>query len=166
MLKDSQNRIKSMALIHEKLYNSKDLIGIDFGEYLRDLVANLFRSYSIDPNQIKLKMEINNISLGLDTAIPCGLIINELVSNSFKYAFPDGRKGEISVNIIPTNNGQFILTVRDNGIGFPEDLDIKKSKTLGLQLVDNLVEQLDGTIELDRSTGTDFKITFKELKSE
>ena len=166
MLKDSQNRIKSMALIHEKLYNSKDLIGIDFGEYLRDLVANLFRSYSIDPNQIKLKMEINNISLGLDTAIPCGLIINELVSNSFKYAFPDGRKGEISVNIIPINNNQFILTVRDNGIGFPEDLDIKKSKTLGLQLVDNLVEQLDGTIELDRSTGTDFKITFKELKSE
>jgi two-component sensor histidine kinase/sensor domain CHASE-containing protein len=166
MLKDSQNRIKSMALIHEKLYNSKDLIGIDFGEYLRDLVANLFRSYSIDPNQIKLNMEINNISLGLDTAIPCGLIINELVSNSFKYAFPDGRKGEISVNIIPTNNGQFILTVRDNGFGFPEDLDIKRSKTLGLQLVYSLVEQLEGTIELDRSTGTDFKITFKELKSE
>jgi two-component sensor histidine kinase/sensor domain CHASE-containing protein len=166
MLKDSQNRIKSMALIHEKLYNSGDFTGIDFKEYLRDLVTNLFRSYGVDPNHIKLKMEIDDVFLSLDSAIPCGLLINELVSNSLKYAFPDGKEGEIYISIHPIEDNRFFMTVRDNGVGFPADIDITKSKTLGLQLVDSLVDQLDGTMKLNQNAGTEYKITFKELKSE
>jgi two-component sensor histidine kinase len=164
MLHDSQNRIKSMALIHEKLYKSKDLAGIDFNEYLSDLIMNLFRTYRINSDKVKLKMNVMNISLGLDSAIPCGLIINELVSNSFKYAFSEGENGEICVEIHPADDGKFILTVSDSGVGFPEELDFRSSETLGLQLVTSLVEQLNGTIELDRSDGTKFTITFKELK--
>ena len=111
-------------------------------------------------------MEIDDVFLSLDSAIPCGLLINELVSNSLKYAFPDGKEGEIYISIHPTDTNQFFLTVRDNGVGFPADIDITKSKTLGLQLVDSLVDQLDGTMKLNQNAGTEYKITFKELKSE
>ena len=160
-LKDSQNHIKSIALVHEKLYESKDLKRIDFSEYIQNLTDDLFRSYGVDQNLIKLKINIDDVSLDIDTTIRLGLIINELVSNSLKYAFPDDRKGEIQIDS-HSDDGKFTLKVSDNGIGFPKDLDFQKTETLGLQLVGTLVRQLDGTIELDRITTTEFKIIFKE----
>ncbi|MBD2744641.1 histidine kinase dimerization/phosphoacceptor domain -containing protein [Coleofasciculus sp. FACHB-1120] len=164
MFKDSQNRIRSMALIHEKLYQSKDLSRIDFAEYIHDLARNLLRSYKASSQAITLKTTVNKITLNIDTAIPCGLIINELMSNSLKHAFPTpSEDNEICINIYSSGNHQFILSVSDNGIGFPTDLDFRNTESLGLELVCTLTEQLDGTIELDSSKGTSFNITFSEI---
>jgi two-component sensor histidine kinase/CBS domain-containing protein len=164
MFKDSQNRIRSMALIHEKLYQSKDLSRIDFAEYIHDLAGNLLRSYKASSHAITLKTTVNDITLNIDTAIPCGLIINELMSNSLKHAFPTPSKdNEICINIYSSDNDQFILNVSDNGIGFPKDLDFRNTESLGLELVCTLTEQLDGTIELDSSRGTSFNIIFSEI---
>ena len=161
ILKDSQNRVKSMALIHEKLYLSENLANIDFKEYIESLVRELVRSYKVDPGRITVNVDAENISLGVDTAIPCGLIINELVTNALKHAFPDG-KGVITV-ALHTNNGAIELRVSDNGVGMPEDIDFRTTETLGLRLVSILAEdQLDGDITLTRDTGTEFCITFKE----
>jgi two-component sensor histidine kinase/sensor domain CHASE-containing protein len=162
IFKDSQNRIRSMALIHERLYKSKNLGGINLKEYIQDLSSNLLRSYGVNLGSVNLKLDIDDIILNLDTATPCGLIVTELVSNSLKHAFPKGQKGELLIRFISDNNDTFILIVRDNGIGFPENIDFRKTNTLGMQLVTSLVNQLKGTIELDRSNGTEFKITFKE----
>lgn len=166
IFKDSQNRIKSMALIHEKLYKSKDLAGINMKEYIHDLVNNLFRSYGVSTDTVKLKMDIDDIIMNLDMANPCGLIVTELVSNSLKHAFPARQKGELSIDLHLDNKGTFILIVRDNGIGFTKDIDFRKTETLGMQLVTSLVNQINGTIELDRSKGTDFKISFMEKRTE
>jgi two-component sensor histidine kinase/sensor domain CHASE-containing protein len=165
IFKESQNRIKSMALIHERLYKSKNLAGINFKEYANDLVNNLFRSYGVQSGIINFKIDMDDVILNLDTANPCGLIITELVSNSLKHAFPAERKGEILIKFNSDNNENLTLIVRDNGIGFPTDIDFKKTNTLGMQLVTSLVGQLKGIIELDINNGTEFKITFKEKKS-
>ena len=164
VFKESQNRIRSMALIHEKLYQSRELARIDFVEYVRSLVANLFRSYEVNSDLITLKTNIDDVFLGIDTAIPCGLIIDELVSNSLKYAFTEGRQGEIHIDLHSNKESKFTLIVSDNGVGFPKDLDFRNTESLGLQLTCTLVDQLQGTIELDRSGGTEFKITFPEPK--
>jgi PAS domain S-box-containing protein len=161
MFQDSQNRVKSMSLVHERLYQSQDLARVDFAEYVRNLANHLFRSYGGNTNVIQLRLNVNDVFLGVDTAIPCGLIINELVSNSLKHAFPEGRAGEIRIEL-RADDGQLTLMVSDNGVGFLEDLDFRDTASLGLQLVNMLVEQLEGTIELDRSGGTAFKITFRE----
>jgi PAS domain S-box-containing protein len=164
MFKESQNRLKSMALIHDKLYQFKDLGKIDIAEYIRELATDLFHSYGVKPDGVKLKIDVHEVLLGVDTAIPCGLIINELVSNSLKHAFLDGREGTIRIELLRSvNENTFILIVSDNGVGFPKDLDFRNTETLGLQLVITLVEQLKGTIELDRSRGTEFTITFAEV---
>ncbi len=188
LFKESQNRVQAMALIHEKLYQSSNLAQIDFQQYIKSLVEELFRSYDAHRRGISFRVHINaletaleNIStieeitkkqnsplLAIDTAIPCGLMINELVSNSLKYAFPDNRRGEISINlqfgelqlISPREGSQFILTIRDNGIGLPEALDFRNTESLGLQLVCRLTKQIGGSIELKRSQGTEFKIAF------
>ncbi|HME45655.1 MAG TPA: histidine kinase dimerization/phosphoacceptor domain -containing protein [Syntrophorhabdales bacterium] len=160
MFKESRNRIRSMTLIHEKLYRSKDLANIDVAEYIQNLSSNLFRSYSA--GRISLKTQVDDMLLGIDTAIPCGLIINELVSNSLKHAFPE-KQGEIFVNL-HRDNGRFTLVVSDNGVGFPESVDFRNTDSLGLQLVCTLTDQLDGAIELNRKGGTEFKITFGEIK--
>jgi two-component sensor histidine kinase len=162
ILTDSQNRIRSMALIHDRLYKSKDLSGINSREYIQDLTTNLFHSYGVHSDRIKLKVDIDDIIMNLDTANPCGLIVTELVSNSLKHAFPEGNKGELTIKFKSDNYKNFTLIVKDNGIGFPKDIDFRKTNTLGLQLVTGLVGQLNGTIDLDRSSGTEFKITFKE----
>ena len=165
IFKESQSRIKSMALIHEKLYSSKDLSKIKFDDYLRNLANHLFHTYRIDAHSIDVKINVDqDIFLGIDTAIPCGLIVNELISNSMKYAFPDKRKGEIQVGLCSSTNGKYTLTVRDNGIGVPADLDINTTESLGMQLVTTLTSQLEGTIVLDRTQGTSFDITFCEVK--
>ena len=162
MFKESQNRVKSMAMIHEKLYRSEDLARINFAEYLRSLTADLYRSYRAGSDGIQLKVDVQDVFLGIDTAIPCGLITNELVSNSLKYAFPAGTKGEIHIELLRDHNREFSLIVSDNGIGFPGNIDFRNTESLGLQLVNTLTGQLGGTIELDRSSGTAFRIIFSE----
>ena len=159
LLKQSADRVKAMALIHEKLYQSKDLTRIDFNEYIRSLVNHLLFGYGAPPGKINLNMKIDNIFLDVDTAIPCGLIINELLSNALKHAFPDDRHGEISISFTQ-DQGEFILIIADNGIGFPPGLDFKNSSSLGLQLVATLTNQLMGHMTLDPADGSVFTLRF------
>jgi two-component sensor histidine kinase len=166
MFKDSQNRVKSMALIHERLYHSEDLSRIDFAKYTQSLTTHLFQSYGVHSNVVKLKLNVVDVFLGIDTAIPCGLIINELVSNSLKHAFPAGREGSISIALHSDEDNQLTLMVSDTGVGFPKDVDFRNTSSLGLKLVRTLTDQLGGTIELERSGGAAFKITFAELSYE
>ncbi len=163
VLKESQNRIKSMAMIHEKLYMSDDLAHINFVDYIQSLVKNLFYSYNVENTNIKPIFEVEDVTLNMETAVPCGLIISELVSNSLKYAFPNERKGEIYVSL-KTVDDKYELIIRENGIGLPEELDFNNLETLGLLLVNNLTEQIDGELTINRSPGTEFKIKFKELE--
>ena len=168
ILSESRNRVKSMALIHEKLYQSKDLANIDFADYIKTLISNLYTFYSMSTENISLNIDVKDVVLGIDTAIPCGLVINELLSNSLKHAFPEGRKGEIRITLKKTGDvlkPDYKLTVSDNGVGIPEGVDIRKTESLGLPLIMTLIEhQLMGTIELDRTNGTSFHISFKELE--
>jgi len=160
LFNESTNRIKTMALIHEKLYRSEDLAQIIFSDYLRDMTDSIFGSYGINDRKVHLKRELERITLPLDSSIPCGLIVNELLSNSLKYAFPDGKSGEIRVSI-RKNNGTVELTVGDDGIGLPPDLDFRNTGSLGLNIVNALVKQIRGDIELHREQGTEFHITFR-----
>ncbi len=183
--RESQNRVATMAIIHEELYRSRNNETLDFSEYLQKLTADLLRSYTIRKGDIRMQLDIEETFLGMDTAVPLGIIINELVSNSLKHAFPQGRKGEIRIKLCrveengknksisnSTNNigakssvdksSQYSLVVSDNGLGFPENLDFRNTGSLGLQLVNILVEQLEGTIELQKGVETTFKILFKE----
>lgn len=176
--RENLNRVKSVAIIHEKLYQSEDLEKIDFGDYVKSLLLDLFGSYGIDKNLIRLNIDIKDILLNINTAVPCGLIINELVTNAIKHGFPairchesiiqlfaspDGMKSEINVKITKEDDF-YVMTVYDNGIGFPEDLNFQNTDSLGIWLVINLAGQLGGTVELEREKGTLFKITFKELE--
>lgn len=162
VLNESQNRILAMSLIHETLYQSKDLSLINFSEYIKNLISNLFYSYGSKSNITQI-INVEQIYLNIETSVPLGLIITELVSNSLKYAFPEDKSGKISVKLI-NKDGEFELTIEDNGIGIPEEISFNTESTLGLRLVNTLVNQLDGTIELNRTNGTQFTITFKELK--
>ncbi len=141
---ESQNRIHSIALIHEKLYQSKDLSHINICDYINELLRDLLYSYGTNPENIKTETYIDNLFLNIETAIPCGLIINELVSNSLKYAFPGGKKGEIRIHFNKYENSKLILIVKDNGVGLPGDINFRKGETLGLKLVSNLSKQLNG----------------------
>jgi PAS domain S-box-containing protein len=164
ILKEGQSRIRSMALVHEKLYQSKNLAKINIYDYLSSLAAHLFHSYKIDPNLIHFNLNVNNVFLDINSATPCGLIVNELISNSLKHAFPEGRKGEIDIKLYSMEDKKLELIVKDDGVGFPESVDFRQTETLGMQLVNMLVHQLEGTIELLKDGGTEFKIVFKELK--
>ncbi len=160
---DSRNRVRSMALIHEELYQSKDMASIDFADYTENLLEYLSKSYRIDNKDITLVSNIENVYLGVDTAVPLGMVINELVSNSMKHAFQNGAQGRISVDL-SIQNTTLILKVRDNGIGLPPEIDFRNTESLGLQLVTTLVDQINGTIELRVSEGTEFIIRFEEVK--
>jgi len=159
-LKESRARIKSMALIHERLYQSPNLASVDMGAYTRNLVSDLQHAYRSEEHSVRLTVKIDDIPLGITEAIPCGLIINELVSNALKHAFPKGKEGEITIELQKRDTNRFVLTISDSGSGFPENIDPRNSPSLGLTLVNSLVEQLGGTIELDRREGTTFTITF------
>ena len=161
-LAECQNRIRSMALVHEKLYRSGNLSRIDFAEYLRSLSAALFHSCRTDAERVRLDFEAAEVSLDVNTAIPCGLVANELIINALKHGFPAGRSGRLRVGLDAVGDGRFRMVVADDGIGFPKDLDFRMTESLGLQLVTLLVDQLDGTIELDRAGGTSFTVTFPE----
>jgi len=160
IFKESQNRIRSMAIIHEKLYQSKDMSQIDFSEYVSELVSNLFSSYSLNSALIILHQNINNILLEIDLAINLGLIINEIVSNAFKHAFPSGSKGNLYISL-KKNEQKYELIIEDDGIGFSSEIDFRTTESLGLQLIITLVEQIGGEIFLFREKGTKFVIKFK-----
>lgn len=164
--KEAQDRVQSMAFIHEQLYQSPNLSSIDFGDYLQTLVNHLFRSYGINHKQVLLSIETNGMNLTLNSAIPCGLIVNELVSNSLKYAFPNGQQGKISIHLHTQStpevmlNTQVLLKITDDGVGISQDIIWQNTHSLGLRIVRNLVAQLKGNISLDRQHGTSFTITF------
>ncbi len=165
MFEESRTRVRSMALVHEKLYRSANLSEIDFNSYVESLVRELYRTYHVDPMRIDFNIEVEDVKLGVNLAVPCGLIINELVSNALKHAFPARarRSGKISIRFGRIEGGELELVVCDNGVGFPEGFDSKRSDSLGLHLVKILVEdQLDGRIEIDSKSGCEFRIIFRE----
>jgi PAS domain S-box-containing protein len=158
--RSSQSRIRSMALIHERLYKSENLSKIKAREYIDNLIEYLEGTYHSPTWNIEISSEIENLFLNLDVAIPCGLIVNELVSNSIKYAFPDDQNGKIIVSLKPDNSDNLKLIIKDNGIGIPLAMNTLYSQSLGLELVQLLVKQLKGKIEIDGTTGTEVKIVF------
>jgi len=159
-IRESQNRIRSMALVHEQLYKSGDLSSIDFASYVDELANSLFLASAVDQQKIGLLMDVRHIELDMDRAIPCGLIINELVSNAIKYAFPEGRSGRIAVTCLNAGEGVVLLEVSDNGVGLPAGLDFRRTDTMGLQIVNLLTKQLQGSIEHRADGGASFTITF------
>jgi PAS domain S-box-containing protein len=168
VLQDSQNRVRAMALVHEKLYRSQDLSSIDIAEYIHGVTSYLLGAYGQHARGASLNVQIDDVALNLDMAIPCGLIINELVTNALKYAFPpdEGRRpagdkqDEIRVELRAQDDSRLALVICDNGVGLPPDLDMKSPQSLGLRLVSMLTQQLRGKLELDRNGGTTFTITF------
>jgi len=161
VLEESQNRIRSMALIHENLYRNENLANIMFSNYVKSLAGNLARSFTDQQGKVTFEYDIDDVYLPLDIGIPCGLIINELISNSFKYAFQEQQKGKININLKRQNEQSFHMEVSDNGVGLPGDLDIEKSGSLGMKIVSKLVMQIDGTINYQYNNGAQFIIDFK-----
>ncbi|MCJ7612282.1 MAG: PAS domain-containing protein, partial [Candidatus Aminicenantes bacterium] len=162
MYKESQNRIRSMALVHERLYQSTNLSRIEFAEYLRSLVVHLFHSLLPDTSRIGLKLDLEPVELDINIAIPCGLIVNELVSNALKHAFPEPRPGEVTVSFHQREGSTLSLGVKDDGQGLPPDFDIHRSETLGMQIVITLVSQIDGRLEIGQGPGASFLVEFQE----
>jgi two-component sensor histidine kinase len=160
LFKDSQDRIRSMALVHDLLHHTDTLAQINLAHYATRLIEELARSYAIDPERITLQTRLEDVWVGLDTATPCGLLLHELLSNCFKHAFPEGRSGNVRVELHTTAERSLVLRVGDTGCGFPDELDFRATDSLGLQLVCTLAEQLQGTIDLERASGSHFTITF------
>jgi PAS domain S-box-containing protein len=162
VFRDSQNRVRSMAMIHEALYKTNELSGINLKPYLKNLAAELLRTYKTSPVRVSLNVNGEDVFLDLERAIPCGLVVNELIANSLKYAFPDGREGKINVHVRLNDTGHAVLVVGDNGVGLPHDFDVRKTNTLGLSLAANLMEnQLGGKMEIERAHGLQYTFTFK-----
>jgi PAS domain S-box-containing protein len=160
-IRESQNRVKAMALVHEKLYRAEDIAHISLHDYIKFLGTGLFQFYDARSRGIEFTLDIRDIDVDINTAIPLGLIINELISNSLKYAFPEGRKGEVSISVKKEDHTITVL-FRDTGIGIPADLDWENTPSLGLRLVTTLVDQMSGTAHLDRSSGTQFTLVLHE----
>ena len=157
---DIQNRVKSMTMIHERLHRSEDLKNINAGEYIRSLSSTLFHSYRTNPN-IRISHNIVEAGMDVDTMLPLGLILNELVSNAMKYAFPGGREGELSVSFTHPGENEFLLVVKDDGVGLPGDFDIERSGTLGMRIVSSLAKQLNGELSIIRDKGTEFRLLIR-----
>jgi len=163
IFRDCCNRVKSIALVHETLYQAKNFASINFRNYIQNLIGYLLQIYRVNPNQIKVELDIDEVTLNINTAIPCGLIINELVSNALKHAFPNSVVGTIHMSFYSDLNKHYTLTIKDSGVGFNINQNFKSLKKLGLQLVNVLSEQLEGTLELRDSTGTEFRLSFAEV---
>ncbi|MBS3819439.1 MEDS domain-containing protein [bacterium] len=162
-LKATQKRVYSMALIHDRLYKSEDLASVDFSQYIKQISNHLLSYYRGKMGKVTIRKDIKNVFIDINKAVPLGLIVNELVSNSLKHAFPDEREGEIRIKFHKKDSG-YELQISDNGVGLPEDLDLRKATSMGMQLVSSLVDQIEGEIELSRKPQTSFKITFPETK--
>lgn len=163
IFKEAENRARSMALIHERLYSSESLKNIEFSEYIQTLVQDLFHNYSTSADKIRLEIDVDRMDMDINTSIPLGLIINEMVSNALKYAFPQNKTGFIKIGLHHESN-EYILEVSDNGVGLPEDFNADETDTLGMLLINSLVRQLDGSLELKREPGTSFRITFPQAE--
>ena len=164
MFHESQNRVHSMALLHERLYQSQNLSQIESTEYIAQLAAHLFRSYGISSSRIKLKLDVDKRHMTMHSAVPCALILNELVSNALKYAFPDGREGEVCIMLEDDRLGHTRLVVGDNGVGLPRDVNIWNTRSLGLRLVRTLAAQLDAAIEVTSEGGTEVRLVFPQTE--
>lgn len=157
---ESRNRVRSMALVHENLYRAGNFARIPMAAHISNLCAQLSRAYGMDERRVTLRTSLEDVQLGLNRAVSCGLIVNELVSNALKHAFPAERSGEILVTLRSTPNGRYAFTISDDGIGLPQNMDIAEPGTLGLQLIDDLAHQLHGELSISRHPGTTFMITF------
>lgn len=162
VLKDNKNRVKSMLFIHDEFSQSDDFALIDFSQYIKKLIELINSSYNVDTGRIKVKSKTEGLMLDIDAAIPCGLIINELLTNAVKHAFPGTEKGEVCVEFGLDNQENNVLIVKDNGVGLPDEINFKENATMGFQLVNTLVNQLDGSIILSRDEGTTFQVIWSE----
>jgi two-component system, sensor histidine kinase PdtaS len=160
LLCDSQNRVRSMALIHQTHYGSKDFAKVDFGLFIETLLPALIGSYAIDSERIQVHVDVEPVRLPIDAAVPCGLVLNELITNALKHAFQDRDHGEIRIALIREPGNEALLTVSDNGIGLPDHIDTARADTLGLQLVGLLADQIDGAISIHRAAPTSFALRF------
>lgn len=160
MLRVTQNRILAMAIVHKALYESKDFAQVDFAVFIRTFVPSLIEIYSVRPDQVALSIKVADVALPLDIAIPCGLIVNELISNALKHAFPNGRRGSIRVELRNEDGKTVTLSVEDDGIGLPADFNFDNDQTLGVQLVHMLSQQLGGTVTATRTDWTRFRVRF------
>lgn len=159
-LRECQNRVASMALIHDKLYRARDLARVSFGEYVRDLTNNILTSYALPARSVRVRLDIDDLSLSLDYAVPCGLILNELMSNCLKHAFPVGHSGTVSIGFHAEGEEELCLVVRDDGVGVPADVDLGRTSSLGWRLIRALVEQLGGVVQCQAAGGTSVEIRF------
>lgn len=159
-LAQCQMRVQAIALIHEKLYQSHDYAKVPFAQYVRGLAFNVFRASGIAPDAVSLELAIEDVALAVDKAIPCGLLLNELITNAMRHAFPDGRRGKLRVELTTLANRSVRLAVQDDGIGLPESFDIRTSTSLGLHLVHTLAKQLNGELMVRREHGASFELTF------
>ena len=164
VLKECRERVHAMAILHDQLHRAKDLSSIDLGGYVRNLAASLFCSYGVNSAQIGLRLNLEGITVPFDTAIPCGLIVHELVSNALRHAFPDGRKGRISLGLRLEPGGEIELRVRDDGRGFSENAPSGTIRSLGLRLVDLLAEQMEAAVERSNRAGTEYRLVFRHKK--
>jgi two-component sensor histidine kinase len=165
IFKESQARIRSISFVHEKLYQSANLSRIDLGVYIQSLAVQLVHFYRPQPGLIRLETDLDEVTLSITSAVPCGLLLNELISNALKHAFAADQAGIIWLGVKRGPDGAIIVRVADDGVGFPGGLDFRQAESLGLQIVNLLVGQLGGTIELDRTNGTAFTLTFREAES-
>ena len=167
MFEDCQGRIRSMAMIHERLYHSQKLASIDFGQHLRELATELVGSHSGAARNVRLQSEADPVSVHIGQAIPLGLIANELISNALKHAFPSGRAGLLRVVFRASESGQLLLSVSDDGVGLPRDFDLEKGHTLGLRMIRDLARQIRAQPAVRSNGGTTFEISFaQELQTQ
>jgi PAS domain S-box-containing protein len=161
LFKESQNRIRSISLVHEQLYQSHNLSTIEYGAYLKKMFIPLFESFKVDVRRVTITIEVPTVMISIDKAVPCSLIVNELLSNSLKHAFPEGKSGKITIDFsLNPETGMYLLEYHDNGVGIPQDLDLKNTGTLGMSLLFGLTRQLSGTITRLEGEGTHFMIVF------
>jgi two-component sensor histidine kinase/DNA-binding NarL/FixJ family response regulator len=161
VLRQIKLRIRSMAMIHEKLLKSENLDRVDLGDFIRDLAIHLLQFFRIESHRITLKIDAEKVDLPIETAVPCGLIAGEALSNAMKHAFPEGRKGEIAVSLRRISPEEVVLSVRDDGIGLPSRIDVASAETMGLTIMNALVDQLDGRLEHVADHGSEFRVVFK-----
>ena len=159
LIQETRYRIMSMSFIHDLLYQTKDFTNIDFSKYLQSITSNIMNTYTLNKN-IELKLDVESIFLNLDNAIPCGLIVNELITNVFKYAFPGDRKGVINI-VLKLINNKVVLSVADNGVGINNQINYLTTESLGFQLINSLVSQIDGELKYENTEGTKFIVSFK-----